>query len=286
MKVLLFPNRDRDRDLACTLQAAAAIARAGHQPCITASKAAGERFPGIETVPDDSGDYRAVIAFGGDGTVLSAAQYAIRAGAPLAGVNLGRMGYLSALEREEVALVPRLLEPGAPREERMLLSWQVIREEAVVASGVCLNDVMLKNAKATKVLKLDVERSGKKLYSIRGDGILIATPTGSTAYNLSAGGPLVDPEAEAIIVTPICAHSLVVRPAVLSPESRVTVRLITAMSGEGFLAEEGKIRAQLCPGDRVTVEKYPRKLQLINYHERAFFDIMREKLSGEAGESL
>ena len=286
MKVLIYVNPKRDPGLAYARRAAELLTAGGARLCVPAD------IPGAELLPPEverigeACDYERVIAFGGDGTVLSAARYALRAGVPLAGVNLGHVGYLATLERDDLAELPRLLSPALPVEERILLHYAILRGKETVEEGFAVNDVILKNAEPATVLCLEVESGGRRLYTFRGDGMIVASPTGSTAYNLSAGGPVVDPEASAILLTPICAHNLVARPVVLSDRSRACIRLRSAAEGEGYLSPDGQRSIPLLEGDEVICTAHPRRLKLVNLHETAFFDIMRHKLSGEAGENL
>lgn len=283
MKILLYPNTQRDRDLSHTRAAADVLLAAGCSLCLPEALAVS--LPGIPLrAQDEPIDF--VLALGGDGTMLSAAPFALAADVPLGGINLGRIGYLSALERQEAAALPQLVSGQAHIEHRMLLSWQVLRRGSELARGEALNEVLVKGARPASLLQPEVFCNGRRLYAFRGDGLLLATPTGSTAYNLSAGGPVVDPQAQAMVVTPICAHSLVVRPVVLPAESRVTIRLDPKEHGEGFLSADGNRQLALQAGDEVLCAKSERTLRLASVKQIPFFDIMRNKLSGEAGESL
>lgn len=284
MRVLLYPNKYRDEGLCVTRRAAEILAAAGACLCLPGDSDLAEALHLPRQQAGEAIDF--VLALGGDGTMLGAAPYALAADVPLAGLNLGRIGYLSALEREELAGLAELLSPRAHITRRMLLSWQVLRGDAVLASGEAVNEIVIKNSRPTTVLQLEAESGGRRLYGFRGDGILVATPTGTTAYALSAGGPVVDPQARVIVLSPICAHSLVARPVVLAPEGGARVRLCSAGQGEGFLAADGRQTHALQPGDIVCCSESARTLKLASLKEIPFFDIMRNKLSGEAGESL
>lgn len=279
MKILLYPNRVRDAGLSYTRKAAEILRGAGAELCIRPEPE--DRLP--EWISRKTEEYDMVLALGGDGTMLAAAQTALARDVPLAGVNVGTLGYLSSLERGEMELLAQLLRPDLRVERRMLISWKTLREGRVLAAGDALNDVTLKNAAVSTVLDLSVERNGQRMYAFRGDGVIAATPTGSTAYTFSAGGPLMEPEAEAVIITPICAHSLAARSVVLSAAGETALILRGAVGGEGFLAADGRECGRLAPGDRVVCTRSGRTLKLANLRQTPFFDIVARKLSGEAG---
>ena len=175
--------------------------------------------------------------------------------------------------------------PGGESPEEMLARVAAC-VDGIIARGEAVNEIVVKNARPSTVLHLAAESGGRRLYSFRGDGIIAATPTGTTAYTLSAGGPVVDPQARAVIVTPICAHSLVARSVVLAPEGGARIELLSSGQGAGILAADGRDSIALQPGDIVECRESRRDLLLASLKEIPFFDIMRNKLSGEAGESL
>ena len=284
MTVLLYPNKYRDPELSWTRRIIRILQDAGISLCLPEALSLDGSLGLPVCRKGEHPDF--VLALGGDGTMLGAAPYAVEAGVPLAGINLGNVGYLAALEKDEAENLPRLLSPEAHITRRMLLSWQILRKDTVIARGEAVNEIVVKNARPSTVLHLAAESGGRRLYSFRGDGIIAATPTGTTAYTLSAGGPVVDPQARAVIVTPICAHSLVARSVVLAPEGGARIELLSSGQGAGILAADGRDSIALQPGDIVECRESRRDLLLASLKEIPFFDIMRNKLSGEAGESL
>jgi NAD+ kinase len=213
-----------------------------------------------------------VIVLGGDGTLLRAADLARTCGTPLLGVNLGHVGFLAEAERADLAATVDKVAAGAYRvEERMTVDVVVRQNGSVIGKGWALNEVSVEKASRQRMLELVAEIDGRPLSRWGCDGVVCATPTGSTAYAFSAGGPVVWPEVEALLVVPISAHALFARPMVVSPHSVVALELLPATSG-GVLWCDGRRRIELPAGARVEVRRGERPVRLARLHQTPFTD--------------
>jgi NAD+ kinase len=213
-----------------------------------------------------------VIVLGGDGTLLRAADLARTCGTPVLGVNLGHVGFLAEAERADLAATVDKVAAGAyDVEERMTVDVVVRQNGGVLATGWALNEVSVEKASRERMLELVAEIDGRPLSRWGCDGVVCATPTGSTAYAFSAGGPVVWPEVEALLVVPISAHALFARPMVVSPHSVVALELLPATSG-GVLWCDGRRKIELPPGARVEVRRGERPVRLARLHQTPFTD--------------
>jgi NAD+ kinase len=215
-----------------------------------------------------------VVVLGGDGTLLSVAHHAAQAGVPVMGVNLGRLGFLTEIPVSEATLtLDRFLSGDAglisPR-------WLL---EAHTAKGVsyCLNDVVVTKGALARMIEFTILIDGKEVATLKADGLIVATPTGSTAYSLSAGGPILHPKVPAVVLTPICPHTLTFRPLAVPSTSTVGVRLLTG-GEEVHLTLDGQRGGVLVRNDIVDIRKAPFELQLITSPRRSYYDLVKEKL--------
>lgn len=218
-----------------------------------------------------------VICFGGDGTILHMAKAATRHGVPILGVNIGTMGFMAELESSEMSKLKQLASGEFEIDRRMMLDVTVRRERDIVFHDICLNDVAITKGAVARIVHLSVRCDGVQAMECGGDGIIIATPTGSTAYNLSAGGPIVEPEAKSILVTPICAHDMGSRCMVASDKRVITVGLIRNARRNAFLSVDGGKAFRLNMGDIATVRQSHMETKLLRLKERSFFDIVNTK---------
>ena len=221
----------------------------------------------------------AVLAFGGDGTLLRAARMLGGAPAPIFGVNLGKLGFLTTCRAEDFqGLLPRFARGDYIAEQRMALEaeWH----DGPEAPGACLralNDVVLHKGGFARVLRLDLTVSGERLGSLAADGIVISTPTGSTAYSLSAGGPIVDPTLESILVTPVAAHTLAMRPLVLPGSALLEVRPDDAPE-EVLVTVDGQVGTRLGPNQQLTVRRSSHPVWIVRMDDASFFGRLRAKM--------
>jgi len=218
-----------------------------------------------------------IICFGGDGTILHMSKTATRAGIPILGVNIGTMGFMAELENTELEQLRRLATGDYTIDKRMMLDVTVFRDRDIIFHDIGLNDVVLTKGAVARIVHLAVECDGVQAMECGGDGVIIATPTGSTAYNLSAGGPIVEPAAHSILVTPICAHDVGSRCMVTSDKRVITVKLIRNARRNAYLSVDGGKSVRLSMGDTTIIKKSNLETSLIRLKERSFYDVVNQK---------
>lgn len=220
-----------------------------------------------------------VIAVGGDGTMLMASHLLCDFNVPLLGVNLGRVGFLADIPADAIKRdMAAILAGQYVEDRRFLLSARVWRGEQCVFEGYAFNDVIIQKWNIARLIELETYIDGAFVHRHRSDGMIIATPTGSTAYALSGGGPVVHPAVDALLLAPICPHSLTNRPLLVNGASQIEVISATRKAGHARLTLDGESRLELAPGDRVRVKKKDKKIRLIHPPEHDQFHILREKL--------
>ncbi len=228
----------------------------------------------------------AIVVLGGDGTLLRVAREIASSHPVLLGVNLGRLGFLTAVPQEHArSAVARLLEGDFELSYRRLLDCEASRNGARLFQDTACNDVVVSRRIPVRILTLDVAVDGRILTRYASDGLIVATPTGSTAHSLSAGGPIVVPETEAIVLTPICPHTLTNRPLILPTESEIVVRVGPEEAG-AMLTVDGQIGLELRPGDEVRLRGSRSRVALVTFEETPYFEVLRRKLlwSGSTSE--
>lgn len=289
MRVILSSNPYRDRGLKAAQEAKKILDRENIETvmCLPFTPRKGERVEipkgvTVSTLEKELPRADLLVCFGGDGTILHAARDATMHDVPILGVNLGSVGFMAELERTELSLLS-LLGKGVHRtEERMMLDIRVVRSGKVIHETLALNDAVISNGSMARVAELDVLADDEVVTEFTGDGVIVATPTGSTAYSMSAGGPIVEPTSSCIIVTPVCAHQLSVRAMVLGAERKVAVQVPRSTKKHLFLSVDGGKAIRLAGGDRVEITRSARTTTLIRLSERSFYQIMRQKLGGFA----
>jgi NAD+ kinase len=218
-----------------------------------------------------------LVVLGGDGTLLSAARAVSDLGTPILGVNLGGLGFLTATTLEEaVPALEACLQGGMVVEERMMLRARVRREGERVAESLALNDAVIIKSAMSRLINLSVSVQGEYATAYRADGLIVSTPTGSTAYCLSAGGPILFPTTDALILTPICSHTLTNRPMVLPAGHRVEITLLSAQ--EVMLSLDGQVGVSLRANDTVEIERAAPRIRLVRFPHKDFFSVLRTKL--------
>jgi NAD+ kinase len=219
------------------------------------------------------------VVLGGDGTLLAVARaFGVRA-VPILGINLGTLGFMAEISRDE--LYPRLEEVLAGRyeiEPRMRLEVRVARAAGGEQRFLALNDAVISNTALSRMVDLEMIAGGVSVTTYHADGLILATPTGSTAYSLSAGGPLLPSGFEAMLVTPICPHTLSQRPLVLAPETQLTIRVLPTRGGELHLTVDGQVGCELEAGDAVHVSRSEHPARLLIPPGRNSFEVLRQKL--------
>ena len=218
-----------------------------------------------------------IICFGGDGTILHMAKTATRHNLPILGVNIGTMGFMAELEVSELQELARLASDDYTLDSRMMLDVTVQRERDIIFHELCLNDVVITKGAVARIVHLRVSCDDVEAMECGGDGIIVATPTGSTAYSLSAGGPIVEPDAHSILITPICAHDMVSRSIVASDRRTIKVELTRNARRNGFLSVDGGKALKMIMGDTAIVRKSQNETKLIRLKKRSFYDVVNAK---------
>ena len=218
-----------------------------------------------------------VICFGGDGTILHTAKAATKRGVPILGVNIGTMGFLAELESTDLNRLLQLASGDFKLDPRMMLDVTVQRDRDIIFHDICLNDVVVTKGAVARIVYLSVECDGVQAMSCGGDGVIVSTPSGSTAYNLSAGGPIVEPDARNMIITPICAHDMVSRCVVTSDRRVITIRMVQNARRNAFLSVDGGKALRLNMGDVVTIRKSKYETKLVKLNDRSFYDVVNAK---------
>ncbi|HEY6935167.1 MAG TPA: NAD kinase [Marmoricola sp.] len=233
--------------------------------------------PGVELAedasPEAANDCELAVVIGGDGTILRAAELTHAAGTPLLGVNLGHVGFLAEAESEDVELtIDAIVQRRYTEEDRLTIDVSVYRDKELLAQTWALNEASVEKAARQRMLEVVVEVDGRPLSRFGCDGVVCATPTGSTAYNFSAGGPVVWPSVEALLMVPISAHALFSRPMVVGPSSVLAVEVLAQTQGAGVLWCDGRRTVELPPGARIEVRRGRRPVRLARLHEAPFTD--------------
>jgi len=219
----------------------------------------------------------AVVVLGGDGTLLRAARHQSLLGIPLLGVNLGHLGFLTEIELTDLyPSLEKLLSGNYSLEERMMLKVTVFRKGFPDFTTCSLNDTVISRGNISRIIKLDISVSGESLSSYQADGLIISTPTGSTAYSLSAGGPIVSPSVQAMVITPICPHTLSARATVIDPSESVEVCFAGGI--DCLVTFDGQEIIELKPGDGIKVERAAVITRLIKLSGRSFPGLLQAKL--------
>lgn len=237
----------------------------------------GSRYTAISDIPDGT---ECVITLGGDGTLIRAARDLAGSGLPIIGMNLGGLGYLTQISREGDIreLLDALLLNRYQVEERMMLKGRAYHRGELVTEDIALNDIVMTREGDLRILKFKIYVDGQFLYEYSADGMLVATPTGSTAYNLSAGGPIAQPDGKLLILTPVCPHTLTSRTIVLGPESCIRIEISAENQGKQNAVFDGDTRVLLEPGDYIEVERAQTVTRVIKLDSRSFLDILKHKM--------
>ena len=219
-----------------------------------------------------------VIAVGGDGTIIHCARHAASAEKPILGINVGRLGFVAGLETDELDKLKNLVDGNYTIENRMMLEVQ-LENDGKQEMHYALNDAVLARGSLSKILDLRVNFNDKNVCEYRADGLIIATPTGSTAYSLSAGGPVIDPSISCILLSPICPHSLLTRSVVFGPDARLSVFASSSYESEIFLTIDGDTSIQITDKQKIEFCRAKQSARIIKLKNNNFYEIVNEKLA-------
>ena len=281
-KVILTPNPYRDKNFHTVRTAMQVLNDSGVETKICLPFEVDRTYE----LPKDMRFFRlekelpgadAVICFGGDGTILHMAKAATRHGVPVLGVNIGTMGFMAELECTELEKLSRLATGDYTIDQRMMLDVTVHRDRDIIFHDICLNDAVITKGAVARIAHLEVKCDGVQVMECAGDGVIVATPTGSTAYSLSAGGPIVEPEAHSILITPVCVHDVASRCIVASDKRVITVGMTRTARRNAFLSVDGGRALRMNMGDVATIKKSNLMTSLIRLSERNFYDVVNVK---------
>lgn len=269
----IITNTHKDKELQTTKKIQRFLETHGKQCSV--------HFADAADIPEDTD---CILVLGGDGTLLQAARDIIDKDIPLLGVNLGSLGYLAEIEQSGLdAVLPKLLEDEFEIEPRMMIEGSVLRDGKNVEEGYALNDVIVTRSGSFQIIHYHIWVNGQFLNSYNADGLIISTPTGSTGYNLSAGGPIVEPGAKLLLLTPICPHTLGSRSIVLSPEDCIEVEIAAGKDGSRQQVEvnfDGGRRVALYTGDRIVIKRSEKETKIMKISSVSFLETLHKKFRG------
>ena len=282
--ILIAANPFRDTDFQTAREIYTELSDHGHACCICPVFSDDLDVPQlsgytVSDLKDAVGESRLAVVLGGDGTILYVADLLRGMDVPIAGVNLGGKGFLTAMEANETERLVRICSGDYTLSRRMMLDVSLVRDGAVIFTQSVLNDVVVHGANA-ECIGILAKCNDNPMTHYSGDGIIVSTPTGSTAYSMSAGGPIVEPDNENIIVTPICPHSMAAKSYVLLPSRTVAIIPERIHDRRAILSADGNEAIPLVSGDQIFVKRSERSVLLAETGARSFFDRAFEKLSG------
>ena len=280
--VILAPNPYRDKNFQTVRNAVEVLKGAGLNPrvCLPFDIDRSYELPKdirFHRLDREIANAEMVICFGGDGTILHMAKAATKRDIPILGVNIGTMGFMAELESTELDKLALLADGNYMLDSRMMLDVTVQRDRDIIYHDICLNDVGITKGAVARIVHLKVNCDGVCAMESGGDGVIISTPTGSTAYSFSAGGPIVEPDARNIIITPICAHEVGSRCIVASDRRTVTVEMVHNARRNAYLSADGGRAVRLNMGDIATIKKSNLETKLVRLKDRSFYDVISAK---------
>lgn len=285
-KVILCPNPYRDNDMNGAKQAKKILDSVGFETvvCLPFYKEGygDEMGVPIKQLQQEINSADLLIAFGGDGTILHLARTVALHKVPVLGINLGSLGFMSELEVNEMERLRDLASWDFTVERRMMLDVSVIRDDRTVYSNIALNDAVVSKGSIARVVRLSIFTEEGRLTRVGGDGVIVSTPTGSTGYSMAAGGPIVEPTARNLLLTPICPHATRSSSYVLSPEHVITVEAADANRKFVYLSVDGGKAFSLKNGDQIKVSMSKYETQLVRLSKKSFCEILDKKMGMEA----
>ena len=282
MKIILAPNPYRDKQFQTALQAKKILEECG---CVTRMCLPFDvdrdfelprtiRFTDIRT---EIRDADMLICFGGDGTILHASKFATANHIPVLGVNIGTMGFIAELESSELELLKRIPAGDYTLEPRSMLDVKVTNGTQQLFHETALNDAVITKGAIARVIQIGISCDGVDATAFSGDGVIVCTATGSTAYSMSAGGPIMEPSAKNLLITPICAHAMLAKSIVVGPQRVIGIRTGKIGRHNAFLSVDGGRAFRLSPGDITTITSSSQITQLVRLKDTSFFEILNHK---------
>lgn len=274
----LMPHTGKGKALEVGRQALKQLEAAGARVVMEPEAAQRVGRPDLGLPIDQWGPLEAAVVVGGDGALLRAARVIADRSVPVLAVNVGRLGFLTEVEHTELAeALARLLAGEFAVEERMMLRARHCRGDEVLREMVALNDVVINRGTFARIIRIEAHVSDELVFDFLGDGLIVATPTGSTGYSLSAGGPIVNPGVNALILTPICPHALSSRSVVVRADEQVAVR-VTASHADIMATVDGQVGVGISSGDVICIDRAPKPVRFVRFGPRRFYRELRETL--------
>ena len=289
-KAAICANPIKDSDFQLTLTTAALLKKYGADVSVCMPPLHPDMYklpPSLSVIPMEIALHNAdfMVCLGGDGTILHASKDASELNVPIVGINLGQRGFMAEIEPYDLEPLKKVVSGEYEIETRMMLDVSVTRDEHTIYASTALNDAVVSKGAVQRIIDMSVYADGHRILDFSGDGVVVSTPTGSTAYSMSAGGPIIEPEAENIVVTPVCAHSLYVKPYVLTPGRTVSVIVGELIGKSAYLSTDGDEPVELMCGDKVEVSRSNRTVHLIRVTSKSFYENISEKLNRPRGET-
>lgn len=278
---LIYTNRNKDRNLEMTERIRSYLEEKGQKVSVRV-KEADWKVRSCEEAEEITADADCMLVLGGDGTVLQAARETKKNHIPIVGVNLGTLGYMTEIEPVGIEeALDKLISGEYEQESRMMLNGKVILKDRV-EEGWALNDIVISRRGSLQIIQFNIYVNGQFLNDYNADGMIITTPTGSTGYNLSAGGPIIEPKAKLIMLTPICPHTLNQRSIILSPEDMIEIEIPEGREGRIQTVDanfDGSHTVEMHTGDRIRVVQSEKITEFIQLNQESFLKVLHKKLS-------
>lgn len=286
-KFCIITNRDKDEGMEVT-QSVVEYMEKNNKECLLLEDVTplefDHHFTDTSGIPEDCD---CAIVLGGDGTIIQAAHDISGREIPILGINLGTLGFLAEIEQQNLySAMDAMYADEYTLENRMMLRGRIVREEALLYEGISLNDIVITRSGFSRIISVSIYVNDELVDKYRGDGVIISTPTGSTGYNLSSGGPVVKPDAKLMIITPICAHSLNSRSIILAPSDIVKVKINKSkktQDEEAIATFDGRQAILLHADDIIEIAKAEEETKLVKINHKSFFEILRTKI-GQGGD--
>lgn len=281
---LIYTNGHKDKGLSITKRIQSYLECKEQRVTVKVKEADWKNRPQeeAEEAQDIPSDVSCMIVLGGDGTVLQAARETKMLHVPIIGVNLGTLGYMTEIEPSGLEeAMDRLIAGDYEQEIRMMLNGRVLGRDGKTAEGWALNDIVISRSGSLQIIKFNIYVNGLFLHEFNADGMIVTTPTGSTGYNLSAGGPLIEPKAKLIMLTPICPHTLNQRSIILSPEDVIEIEITHGREGQPQAVEvnfDGSQVISLSTGDRIRIVQSEKTTEFIQLNQVSFLEVLHKKM--------
>lgn len=218
------------------------------------------------------------VVIGGDGSTMKTAKNAAILGKPTLGINAGRLGFLSGIEKDELYLLKKIAKGDYRADERIMLKAEISENGKVIDTFHCLNDAVLSRGDLARLIDINITSDGRDLMNVRADGVIISTPTGSTAYSLAAGGPILSPDLNCFVITSICPHSIMDRSTVVNSSDKLTVDVSSDVNNNSFLTCDGEPPVKLSENSKVIISLSPYKARLIKLKPDNFYEVLKKKI--------